>query len=108
MDELANQAGVVLGLAAAVWFWFFVLHKKPTPEEAERERQAQAQIRCPHCGQVGCVTKTIVTKGQGISGGKATAGLLTGGLSLPFAGLSRNERMSHMKCANCHMEWDVA
>jgi DNA-directed RNA polymerase subunit RPC12/RpoP len=108
MNELADQAGVVFGLAAAVWFWFFVMHRKPSPEEAERERQAQAQIRCPHCGQTGCVTKQLVERKQGISGGKATGALLTVGFSLALTGLSRKQQMSHMKCANCHMEWDVA
>ena len=103
-----TDPGVLIGLAAAVWFWFFVMHRTPTPEEVERERLAQAQIRCPHCGHVGCVTKTLVQRKQGVSGGKATGALLTAGFSLALTGLSRKQQMSHMTCSNCRMEWDVA
>lgn len=106
--DLADTGGVVIGLLVALWLWFFVMNKKPTPEEAERERQAQAQIRCPHCGQVGCVSKTLVQRKQGISGGKATGALMTAGFSLALTGLSRKQLISHMACSNCHMEWDVA
>lgn len=65
------------------------------------------KILCPHCGVRGCVTGRSMVRGKGISGGKATAGLMTGGLSLPFAGLSKNQRVRTLKCSNCNSTWDV-
>ena len=101
--------GVVIGLAAGVAIWIAIqVNKQPTPEQIEAERQAQARIRCAYCGETGCVSKTFVRRKQGISGGKATGALFTGGASMVFTGLSRKQQMSHMFCRNCHMEWDVA
>lgn len=65
------------------------------------------EVVCPHCHERGHVTAKVVTRGKGVSGGKATAGLLTGGLSLPFAGLSKNQEVKRLTCGNCHMSWDV-
>jgi len=66
------------------------------------------KVGCPHCGMIGHVTVTEVDRKQGLSGGKATAGLLTGGASLFAVGLSRKQKMRHLTCSNCSMEWDVA
>lgn len=65
------------------------------------------KILCQHCGERGHVTVRVVSRGKGISGGKATAGLMTGGLSLPFAGLSKNQTVRNLTCGNCSMTWDV-
>lgn len=60
---------------------------------------------CSHCQKRGCViTKKLKAK-KGISGGKATAGLLTCGLSLFAVGLSRKEMITQAKCLNCDSEW---
>lgn len=60
---------------------------------------------CPHCQVKGKVDTTNVKKKVGISGGKATAGLLTGGLSLLAVGLSRSETMTKAHCHNCNTIW---
>lgn len=65
------------------------------------------EIICPYCGVKGKVYTRLVKRKKGISGGKATGALMTGGASLLLTGLSRKERVTHMKCNNCRTEWDV-
>jgi hypothetical protein len=43
---------------------------------------------------------------KGVSGGKATGAILTGGLSLFATGLSRKEAITKAHCTNCAMWWD--
>jgi len=62
-------------------------------------------LLCPHCQTKGKVrTKTVNAK-AGISGGKATAALLTGGVSILATGLSRNESVTQAHCDNCGSDW---
>ena len=44
---------------------------------------------------------------RGISGGKATGAVMTGGLSMLATGLSRKERVNALHCDNCGMTWDA-
>ncbi|HLR83394.1 MAG TPA: hypothetical protein VK059_00510 [Nocardioidaceae bacterium] len=76
-------------------------------KQNEQANAGADKIICEHCGERGQVTVRVVTRGKGISGGKATAGLMTGGLSLPLAGLSKNQQVRHLTCGNCGMAWDV-
>lgn len=76
---------------------------------ANRESLAHGAIRaqmvCPHCqvrGQVRC--KAVKNK-KGISGGKATGALLTGGISMLATGLSRKEAATEAYCGNCRSTW---
>ena len=72
-------------------------------EEAKNE---DSNLVCPHCKVKGEV-RTLRGKGKkGISGGKATAAVLTMGLSIGAAGLSRKEMMTRAKCSNCSVTWD--
>ena len=58
-----------------------------------------------HCQTRGMVrTKPIVRK-VGISGGKATAALWTGGVSTLATGLSRKEKLTQAHCENCSSTW---
>lgn len=77
---------------------------------AARETQIrqQAKLVCPHCGESGCVTTTETKKKQGISGGKATAAVFTGGLSLAATGLSRKNKVLVRSCSSCGSTWTVA
>src|SRR4051812_6976138 len=65
-----------------------------TPEQRLRDVQAQQhghlnpKIVCPQCQTAGMVRLQSRTVKAGISGGKATAGILTGGASLLVTGLS--------------------
>ena len=62
-------------------------------------------MHCAHCNTDGKVrTKSIKGK-KGVSGGKATAAIFTGGLSLLAVGLSRKEAATQAYCANCKNSW---
>jgi hypothetical protein len=61
---------------------------------------------CPHCQVKGHIRTKAVDRKKGVSGGKATAALLTAGVSLMATGLSRKERATHAQCDNCGSEWD--
>lgn len=64
------------------------------------------EIICPHCQSKGTVRTKQEKRKSGISGGKATAGLLTGGLSLLAVGLSRKQQVTQLYCGTCNMTWD--
>jgi hypothetical protein len=63
------------------------------------------QIVCPQCQKRGSVRTENVSMKRGISGGKATGAILTGGLSLLATGLSRKENVTEAKCSNCGSVW---
>ena len=81
--------------------------------ETSRENQAaesmhgplNPHIICPHCQTKGAVRTMPVKKKAGISGGKATAALMTGGLSMFATGLSRKETLTRAHCENCNSTW---
>lgn len=60
---------------------------------------------CPHCQAGGHVHTKRVTKKTGISGAKATAAILTDGVSLLATGLSDKETKTQAYCRNCHNSW---
>jgi DNA-directed RNA polymerase subunit RPC12/RpoP len=62
-------------------------------------------IICPHCQSGGSVATRKVKNKRGISGGKATGAVLTGGLSLFAVGLSRKEKGIEARCNNCGVRW---
>jgi hypothetical protein len=61
---------------------------------------------CPHCQEKGNVRTQAVKRKKGVSGGKATAAILTGGVSLLATGLSRKELSTEAYCSNCGSKWD--
>lgn len=65
------------------------------------------QIVCPHCQTRGRVTTKVIKVKRGISGGKATGAVLTGGFSLLGTGLSRKERATEARCGNCQVSWTI-
>lgn len=62
-------------------------------------------MMCPHCNAVGKIRTKNVKQKKGVSGGKATAAVLTGGLSLLAVGLSRKEGATQAHCDNCQNTW---
>jgi hypothetical protein len=60
---------------------------------------------CPHCQVKGMVRAQPITQKKGISGGKATAAVLTAGLSVVATGLSRKEHNTQAHCDNCGSTW---
>ena len=65
----------------------------------------EAKMVCPHCQQAGGVTTKSVKQKKGLSGGKATGAVLTGGLSILATGLSRKETVTEAHCKNCGATW---
>lgn len=63
------------------------------------------QMVCPHCQVKGHIRTKAVTQKKGISGGKATAALLTAGVSVLATGLSRKEGATEAFCENCKATW---
>lgn len=95
-----EQVTVWIGLAIGAYFaWVVYEANKPKLNE---------KLLCPHCQERGYVTSGVVVRKKGISGGKATGALFTGGLSMLATGLSRKESARHMSCSNCGTSWDVA
>lgn len=62
---------------------------------------------CPHCHSKGTVATRQSRQKKGISGGKATAAILTGGLSVLATGLSRKESVTRAHCSNCGNTWYI-
>jgi ssDNA-binding Zn-finger/Zn-ribbon topoisomerase 1 len=65
------------------------------------------QIECPYCHSSGTVVVQQVKKKKGVSTGKATAALLTGGISLIGTGLAKKAIVSQLTCAACNMTWEA-
>ena len=66
------------------------------------------EMICPHCQTKGSVTTAKVKQKAGISGGKATGAILTGGISLLATGLSRKRLTTQASCRHCGMSWTIA
>jgi len=62
---------------------------------------------CPHCQTKGSVSTVQFKAKGGVSGGKATGALLTGGLSLFATGLSRKVMVTQASCGTCQMTWTI-
>lgn len=65
----------------------------------------QPAFVCPHCQKKGKVLTKQIKKKAGISGGKATGAILTGGISLLATGLSRKDELTQAHCVNCNSTW---
>jgi hypothetical protein len=62
-------------------------------------------VRCPYCGCTNCVRTKREKVKSGISGGKATGAILTGGVSLLATGLSRKQWVTKCVCTNCKSQY---
>jgi hypothetical protein len=82
-------------------------HGRGVTQMAVQTPSGSAALVCPHCQSRGTVTKKDVKVKRGISGGKATGAILTGGLSLFATGLSRKDSAIEMHCSTCNMTWRV-
>ena len=69
--------------------------------------QANPAMICPHCQTRGSVYTRGINQKKGVSGGKATAAVLTGGVSLLATGLSRKEHLTQAYCKNCKNTWTL-
>lgn len=90
-------------IAAGLVAWW----RQDTKRRAEQAEGAR-RIECPHCHVVGQVTIGEVREKDGISGGKATGALLTGGVSMLATGLSQKKNRLKGTCGNCRVAWQVS
>jgi hypothetical protein len=63
------------------------------------------KLVCPHCQTAGNVRAKTVKLKKGISGGKVTGAILTGGLSMLATGLSRKKTATQAHCDNSGSTW---
>ena len=76
-----------------------------TQSDLEIWGEVNPHMICPHCQTKGSVQTKFVLRKMGISGAKATGALLTGGFSLLFTGLSREEEFTQAHCLTCDSVW---
>jgi hypothetical protein len=74
-----------------------IVHPAPLPTNPD--------LVCPYCQTRGRVTISQVKVKGGISGGKATGAILTGGFSLLATGLSRVGYVTQKTCGKCLQTW---
>lgn len=84
--------------------------KKPAPPIDNKYTPIRTQNKsqnmiCPYCQNKGTVSIYRDKVKNGISGGKLTGAILTGGLSLLATGLSRKTEVSKAQCSKCGAEW---
>jgi len=79
--------------------------KNPRRQFAKGEQQ-MTQIICPQCQVAGQVSTKQIKEKVGVSGGKATAAVITTGASVLVTGLSRKKKVTRAHCANCGSDWD--
>lgn len=79
--------------------------KTPTQSASLLHGTPRPEMVCPHCQVKGQVLSKAISKKAGISGGKATGALLTGGVSLLAKGLSRKDKLTEAHCKNCSSTW---
>ncbi|MCE5268427.1 MAG: hypothetical protein LLG00_11125 [Planctomycetaceae bacterium] len=107
--------GTFVGFLAAVYLatvlrgwldpqWAAEIDRKQA-EVKRAKAERDAKLFCPHCQKFGHVTTDATTVKKGISGGKATAALLTGGVTMLATGLSQENTMTQATCANCGSTW---
>ena len=75
------------------------------PHVQQQQGHGRGAMICPHCHAQGHIRTKHIKQKKGISGGKATAAVLTGGLSLLAVGLSRKEKATQAHCGNCGNSW---
>lgn len=90
------------------WSSFWASPRQIAKQQNAKLNEGADKIVCPHCHEQGHVTIQMLNRKTGISGGKATGAVLTGGLSVAATGLSRKAATRRLTCGNCTMQWDVA
>lgn len=107
---------VIAAFALAIWRQRAIAKMSPDERAAMHAKVDDArsklkwgprnpQLICPHCQTCGQVRSQDLRVKRGVSGGKATAAVLTGGVSLLATGLSRKEATTQAHCDHCCSDW---
>jgi len=102
-SQIVNEAGYLVLAGGIILSLVGIAMTGEANSKIKAEKDSQ--IICPHCQVRGNVRTYRVTRKKGISGTKATAALLTGGISILGTGLSRKETETKARCSNCGAEW---
>ncbi|MBW2673815.1 MAG: hypothetical protein JRD89_10445 [Deltaproteobacteria bacterium] len=110
MDHMRGyaQAGHIFWVSEQARAWFESSFPAPQSYQAGSPStvlRGSAAMACPHCQAQGTVNTRRVKQKKGVSGGKATAAVLTGGVSILATGLSRKEKATRAHCTNCGNTW---
>jgi hypothetical protein len=96
---------LLFGFAIAGLIFYRANFSPEAKAQALTRAEAQKLIICQYCQQAGGVTVRNIQQKQGVSGGKATSALLTGGVSLFAVGLSKKGMVNELTCSKCSMKW---
>lgn len=111
------MTGIILILFMAACVWVIVMQVKRIKQrraageslvDIAAGNMRRPEMVCPHCQTKGSVLVSKARRKSGLSGGKATGAVLTGGVSVLATGLSRKQSVQACQCTNCGMKWDVA
>lgn len=98
--------GFGLFLVAFIAIWAICNPEKAKASwKAEQLGPVNPNIVCSQCNTAGKCRVKPIDKKVGVSGGKATAAILTGGVSLLATGLARKELVSQVTCEHCNCSW---
>ena len=98
------EGAVILALII-IAIYYLCKQKDNDPQSLAVKQNMERNMICPHCQIKGSVKTRRVKRKSGIHGGKATAALLTAGISLLGTGLSRKENVTEAHCSNCGATW---
>ena len=76
-------------------------------QKMRQKLRAKPEMVCPHCNTKGTVQTYQAQQKQGISGGKATAAVMTAGVSMLGTGLSRKQSVTQANCTKCGTRWVI-
>lgn len=101
-----------MGASSFVCLFFFlvfvgagILYHNLTKDCAKVGGAGDIYMSCKNCGANATVSTEQVKRKKGISGGKATAAILTNGVSVGVVGLSRKEQETKASCSKCKSVW---
>jgi len=102
---LGVGVGIGLIVAGLMFAGLFAGVVKPEDLPQKPKPRTNTAMICPHCQSKGTVTTERVKMKKGVSGTKATAAVLTGGVSILATGLSRKEELTKAHCTSCGNTW---
>lgn len=96
-----------VGLFVVVFVGYSIMLAMMSPSQRKDHLEGKVNpvMECPHCHHTNCVRTKIVNDKRGISGGKVTGALLTGGASILATGLSQKKRVTKATCDKCKNIW---
>lgn len=80
-------------------------HLADTNFQPSNINRSDSHLVCPHCQASGNVRTERTKAKRGVSGGKATAAILTAGVTMLATGLSRKEDVTKATCGRCKSVW---